>query len=553
MQKLVESGVGFSELYGDVRVIPGDDPVTFLSAQLDTELYVEDMVETRVDSGAILSLRDMSTFVLRAEGRIRIGPQTEADSVIRILAGNAWINVKEIMTEGSMNIEMSNAVAGIRGTNLVCYSSQDGSENRVSVLRGSADVIVRDTEEKFTISAGQQLTVKTGGESEMDEFDVDDEQESWKEDVSRMGSGASVDEIPERLNGIVESESEEFARINELFQGLVSKDFVTEGETGELMVLAERFVGRMAENTIILSNFRQTVNNKLDSEPTAEEQIMLNTIVQNINSALNAQQNYSSEIARIIRFEFEYGPETDEEMMDDYDEEEDEDEDDDKSAELESSLNLMSEELNSITASLEQIREIMTNPDGQSQDWFIDSMEQAVEALEEINALLSEAIDLTIDFPQNRPLQSLQQNLTEQQRSVSELIRRLAVVEIDISVLIEMQEADDVLSEQLVIMESEINAYDSISGRDAAQRRLRSSLNIMNRFARIRRVYSNAQRLYQTTMRAVQSSQFRTSEQIELEDYWNNISDRFNQLGVVGDELESNIRDLESQLERYLD
>ncbi len=75
----------------------------------------------------------------------------------------------------------------------------------------------------------------------------------------------------------------------------------------------------------------------------------------------------------------------------------------------------------------------------------------------------------------------------------------------------------------------------------------------MDNYARVRRNYLTAQRLYDSTMRATQSAKFKTSEQEEVENLWQNVSDRFQQLGIVADELQSNIESLESQLRQWLD
>jgi len=74
----------------------------------------------------------------------------------------------------------------------------------------------------------------------------------------------------------------------------------------------------------------------------------------------------------------------------------------------------------------------------------------------------------------------------------------------------------------------------------------------MSNFAKVRRQYTNAQRLYETTAKATSSSKFRTAEMDEVDSVYNRITDNFQQLGISAEELELNIRDLESQLSTYL-
>ena len=174
---LEDSGVRFSELYGDVIVIPSNDPVDYFSAQLDMVLCEGDLIETRQDSRAILSLRDMSTFALREEGRIEIGAPTEADSVLTILIGNALINIKDIITEGSMNIEQSNAVAGIRGTTFIL--EEDGYNSTVKVLDGEVEFYIKASGEVVSVEPEQQVTATSEDAVVRSTFSIEQELSNW--------------------------------------------------------------------------------------------------------------------------------------------------------------------------------------------------------------------------------------------------------------------------------------------------------------------------------------------------------------------------------------
>lgn len=537
----IESGVGFSDFHGEVFVIPGDDPDDFYSADLEAELFVEDEVETRANSGAILSLRDMTTFVMKSNSRVKIGDQSETENRINLLVGHVWVNVKRMIQDGSMDIEMSQAVAGIKGTNITCYSNQDGSENRVKVIRGRARITIKATKEELEAKAGEEIVIKPGGESERQEFNIEEEKQGWDEDVNRLGSALDLGQIPERIRNIIDSESALFERVNNLFQRLVAETEVDGKDVQQMKVLAERLVGAMAENAVVISNMRQRVNEALNAEETTfEERAQLNNLMQDISAATTAQQNYASRIAVMIRFEFTTGALLTEEDL--------------------AAAEMLAQEISSIAASvgnttsaLESVRSMLSNPAGQSQDWFRESFDSVMRALNELDELMMQAQELVIENPQNRAAAELVQVIANERRALNTMLRSLRVVEIDPSTLIEMQEIDDLLSDQMVGLQNEISAYNSISGKDEAERRLNSSLRIVSSFARVRRQYSQAQRMYDSTMRSAQSSAHRTSEQEELENYWQNISDRFQQLGIVADELQANINDLESQLNHFLD
>ncbi|MBQ7167584.1 MAG: hypothetical protein IJR93_11635, partial [Treponema sp.] len=64
----VDSKIRFNDFYGEVKIRPNseeDDAYEF--AELDTVIYENDRIKTEEDSGAVLSLRDMSTFVIKPE------------------------------------------------------------------------------------------------------------------------------------------------------------------------------------------------------------------------------------------------------------------------------------------------------------------------------------------------------------------------------------------------------------------------------------------------------------------------------------------------------
>jgi len=81
---------------------------------------------------------------------------------------------------------------------------------------------------------------------------------------------------------------------------------------------------------------------------------------------------------------------------------------------------------------------------------------------------------------------------------------------------------------------------------------LKASIAIMSNFANARRLYQKAQRKYDSTMRSTAGSGVRTGEQEEMDALWMNISDRFQQLGVVADELQQHIQELEDDLNYML-
>lgn len=175
------SGVGFNDLFGGVYVIPGDYPDDYYSATLDSVLYVEDEVETRMRSGAILSLRDMTTFVMGENSLIRIGGQSEAENRWKLLFGHVWVNLCQIIEDGTMDIEMSQGVAGIKGTTLVV--SDDGVTSSVKVFEGDVAFTSHATGASVMVSGGQMVDATAAGLGPVSAFDMDAELGLWDEQV----------------------------------------------------------------------------------------------------------------------------------------------------------------------------------------------------------------------------------------------------------------------------------------------------------------------------------------------------------------------------------
>lgn len=532
-----DSGIKFSDLYGEVSVRPNaeeDDAYEF--AELDMTLFVNDRIRTKEESGAILSMADMSTFVIKPESIVILNTASGKENKIELLAGNIWVNVKKMVSDGTMEVEMSQAVAGIKGTNITC-STRSG-EDRIQVLRGHAEVLIKESKETVEVKEGEELIVKSGGKTEKVEIDVQAEQNKWADQTSRMGELIQLNEIPEILKGILDAEASEFARINGAFGKLIALTSVEAADALEIKRDAERFIGVLMEDSLILSSTRKKVEVALQTpDITAADRVVLANHMKNIAAVMARQQSYQAEIAKILRYEFKLTA-----LVEDI------------SGEVEQ----LRTELAQIVSKLDSVRAALANMDGKNQDEFKELSDDCAEALADLDALTQKVTDLLNENPTSVELQAILKSISDQRNSGAVTIKSLAFVEVPADVITEMSQLDEVLSDRMVSLQNEINFYHSITEADirlntaAMERRLVASAKIMDGYARVRNYYSKAQRLYNNTMRAAASSKFRTSEQKDVENTWQNISDRFQQLGTIANELQSNIADLESQLSTFL-
>jgi hypothetical protein len=172
-----DSGVRFSDLSGQVDLRPDCRENAWKAAEIATIPCVDDHVRTGEDSTAIMSFADMSVFIMKPESEIILDTAPQKDAKVKLVSGRIWENVKKMITEGQMEVEMSQAVMGIKGTTIVCEEA--GSSSTLKVLEGTASFRSKTTGEEILVSAGKMATATENGLSKPQPFDVDAENASW--------------------------------------------------------------------------------------------------------------------------------------------------------------------------------------------------------------------------------------------------------------------------------------------------------------------------------------------------------------------------------------
>ena len=183
----MDSGTRFSSISGEVGVRPHSDETAWKPAKLSMILEVDNHVKTGEDSSCVLSFSDMTTFTMRPESEIILNTPAEKDSKLKLLAGKIWINVKKMIKDGSMDIEMNEAVAGIKGTVLVC--EENGGSSTVKVIEGTVSFTSKATGEVVTINAGEMATTTASGLSQPQPFDVKAENAGWEKYTQTSSAG----------------------------------------------------------------------------------------------------------------------------------------------------------------------------------------------------------------------------------------------------------------------------------------------------------------------------------------------------------------------------
>jgi len=182
--KLEDSGVALSDLFGQVEVnIPNEDGTydeeKWDFAKLDGKTFpVGTHIKTSENSGGYISFADMTTFTLKPGSEIILSSPAAKDSQVKLLAGNLWINVKKMLKDGSMEIEMSQAVAGIKGTRFVL--NETGTESTIMVTEGTVKYTSKSTGKSTDVSKGESITASAKGLSEKTSFDPIEEEKKWQ-------------------------------------------------------------------------------------------------------------------------------------------------------------------------------------------------------------------------------------------------------------------------------------------------------------------------------------------------------------------------------------
>lgn len=182
--KLEDSGVRFSDLSGQVEVlIPlpdgSYDEEAWNLAKLDMVLPVGTRIRTEEDTQVILSFPDMTTFTMGSETQVMLSSPKSQDTALKLLWGNLMVNVKKMMKDGSMEVEMSQAVAGIKGTIFTLEETKDKST--IKVIEGAVSFTSKISGKIEMVNSGEALTADTNGLGQKTTFDPTEEEKQWQE------------------------------------------------------------------------------------------------------------------------------------------------------------------------------------------------------------------------------------------------------------------------------------------------------------------------------------------------------------------------------------
>ena len=178
-QSNINSQALFNSLSGLVEVAVSDEAAAAGAwgfARLETVLTKDMHIRTGEESGCILVYPDMSTVVIGPETHIVLNAPEER-SPWSLVAGKIWKNVKNMLTHGYMEVEMSQAVMGIKGTTLVLEDT--GSTSTLKVIEGAVEFKPRKGGVSTLVTGGNMISATARGADAMRRFDVAAENRYW--------------------------------------------------------------------------------------------------------------------------------------------------------------------------------------------------------------------------------------------------------------------------------------------------------------------------------------------------------------------------------------
>jgi len=164
-----DSGARASDLSGQVEIACPPDLEAWDVMKMGRVIYVDCHIKTGEGSKAVISFSDMTTFEIKAESEIVIDTPPEKDSKMKLLAGNIWANVKKMVKDGTMEVHMGQAVAGIKGTTFEL--EERGGISTLKVIDGVVAFKSKATNEEKMVNSGEMLTATNTGLGEVKKID----------------------------------------------------------------------------------------------------------------------------------------------------------------------------------------------------------------------------------------------------------------------------------------------------------------------------------------------------------------------------------------------
>ena len=519
-QAVIDSGARFSSISREVEVFPDATPDQRAFATGKTVLNVDDHVLTGEDSNAVISFADFSTLMVKAESEVVIAGPANQPGKVDLVQGRLWLNVKKVIAGEAIEVKSNLATTGIKGTIVTCLSRADHSEDVIQVLRGSAEVTVNETKTTAILEEGQELRVKPGGISEKRAIDIEKETADWKAELSSLGSAVELEDIPGAVSQTVERQARSFKQVKDSAATLSGPG---DARVPEFLKEAGRFQSALFEDGIVFDNFEARVDRALAGPGPEQQRARLATVKKSIADARGRTRMHLAEIATLVkRF---------------------------AGAATLDPVEMARQQMIVIWSEVDKYRqELEASGRSMSQDWFEETRQQTAIRYADLQTVTKGLQALQEQKPQDENLQAAVKLALKYDAAIQVFLRDLNVPMIDAEIVLRMQERADLLEFEIGNLQSEVAAYPTITSNAQLEDRIRGSMNLVKRFTAVRRVFTEAQRLYASIQRTAAGSRYRTTEMEEMAELFQRAEDRYQEIQLAYDDIRSSSEFIENQL-----
>ncbi len=607
----IDSKIRFNDFYGEVKIRPNaeeDDSYEFVD--LDTVIYEDDRIKTEEESGAILGLEDMSTYVIKPESTLIIHTEEGNVSKIEMIAGTMWGNFKKMAEGKSLEVEMSQCVCGIEGTSVLFQSSgtdegDEGDEGegeegktvkptkkgakkltvntkktlynkkltkkqqkmlkkqirkmvgkleKVLVLNGKVIVTNRVTLQKTTVPAGHQAEISGQEITVKPIVNLNEVKKDLQSELDKANDKLDIDKLINKLN----QQTEQINKMKNKLDSILDEAKEQEAKAKNrdtLKQIAKQVEATVKEGNRLTSIFIEVESTikVLESKMTANKKLNSFATEKEVIDYDGAKKAIRE--AKIVMITYSQSLKA----LSDY------------ASELNNKLygdnpaitgvsSSESEQLaNEIKKEIDDIR-IQSENIAKSLNGESVAYEIFQNAILECGELLRDLEDLNKDINDNK-VASFSGELKNRYKYVKDRIEKQieaysAIPEIKSATLNQMNDFNTEVTSLASKIREYLRIYNDIektsTGTNIKKSYVETVTRILSSYDRMRRNYTKAERLHRYTENDFKHSKFKTSEYNQIQSLWEEISEAMSDLDREASELSSCVEVLKSQLESLI-
>lgn len=177
-----DSGARFDSVTGAVEICVDPDSDDWERCTPRTRIPVGAHIRARRDSSAIIRFVDANTFIIKENTEIVVKEPPKRSGKFGLIMGKLWSNTKKILTDGNIEIETSQAVAGIKGTTYVLEADVD--KTVLKVIEGKVTFTSKVSGKTVDVIDGQMGIADNSDILAVESFDAQAEKEQWNKIIS---------------------------------------------------------------------------------------------------------------------------------------------------------------------------------------------------------------------------------------------------------------------------------------------------------------------------------------------------------------------------------